>query len=255
MTKVKIDTKDPVTSRLPFEPFEQYNNFCVGELESIEISESKIDEDSKWEFKGLTVPRIAFHFVQMKLKATEPDRFFTHSELPIAKVKVDGTFVTDENIQKMYTEMWRRLKHIHDQYRISPNYKPFPDDFELEFNVDGTPEERVKEFVDFFKNIKNAFEQGKNKKPIYLDAEGKRIPMTMKLIASGNRKSYLAFPVFVGRGFIEPFKVEAGKLKTVLRFGPSETTSLGSAPPAQPAASGAQMPELSPEMKRALGLE
>ena len=65
----------------------------------------------------------------------------------------------------------------------------------------------------------------------------------MKLIATDGRSSqYLAFPKFVGEGFIQPFQLVDGKLKTTLRFRPNETVVLQNVSTAAPIASSNPVP-------------
>ena len=84
---IKIDINQEVTSRLKFEPRADLGMFCVGQLDAVEYDEKHIDEDKSWEFKGLDIPRLAFHFTNVD----DPDgiqRFFSHSELPLSAVRL-----------------------------------------------------------------------------------------------------------------------------------------------------------------------
>ena len=222
MTKLKIDVNADVTSRLGFEPMAQFGNLCPAYLTTVEVTTSKIDDDSKWEYAGHEVPRLAFHFTEWKENASDKDRFFTHAELPIAIVKTDGTNVTEENLEKMYTEMWKRIKHIHDQFEGSPNYKAIS--FNVEFEPSAPLEERIKAFTKFFDNIAKSFNVGKDgSTPIF----GAKDLVALKLIASGKKLSYYGLPTFVGKGFIERVSIAKGKMTTTLRFGASENVKLG----------------------------
>lgn len=251
MGNIKINTSEEVTSRLPFIPYPQFNNFCPAYLTSVEFAEVESKEDAKWEFKGCTIPRLAFHFTEYKMNADDKSRFFSHSELPITVVKVDGTTSTDANLEKRFTELWKRIKHIHDQFSECKNYKAI--DFDVNFITEGTIAKRLKNIKEVFINISNAFNIGADgKNPIY----SKDDLLLLKLVASGRNLSYLSFPDFVNHGFIEKVNIKNGKINTVLAFHPSETTELGAsaATNASNPPEGGSTPGLTDELKKKLGL-
>jgi len=238
---IKININQDVTSRLKFEPRTDLGMFCVGKLESVEFDTKHIDEDKSWEFKGLDIPRLAFHFVNHD----DPDgiqRFFSKSELPLSAVKTSGEISKEDKLATRITALWGRIKHIHDAYKGQPNYRPWT--YEPSFSTaeeKPSPADRIAEYVAFFKAVHLAFvgDETKGEKPIWLDAAGNSIPMTMKLIATDGQKSqYLDFPQYVGEGFIQPYQLVDGKLKTTLKFKPNETTKLAATPSATPAGSG-----------------
>ena len=239
--KIAIDINADVTSRLKFNPEAINNMFCVGKLESIELTDSEVDADSKWEYKGLTIPRLAFHFVNHKTIADEPDRYFTYAELPVARIKTDGTPSEEDAYNKMLVELWRRLKHIHDAYKTAkaPNYRPITAIPEFTSDPASSPEVRLAEIKELFTIFFNSFKGVGEEKPMWLDASGQSIPMTMKLIAtpaSNGKGSFLTFPRFVGEGFIQPYAIKNGKIDTTLRFKGAETSII---------TAGGSMPEAS----------
>lgn len=220
-----IDVNKDVTQRLKFEPSKAHGMFCIGKLDNVEYSEVEIKAEADWEFKGLTVPRIAFHFVNKKFDTNEPDRFFSYSELPVAIVKKDGSaskYVTN------LTELWNRLKHIHNAFIGLPNYRPInPGDIpEFTDDITSDPKVRIEEFKKFFKFMHDSFvgDPTKGEKPMWLDVNGISIDLTMKLIATdGERSQYLTFPKFVGTGFIQPFRLKGTAIDTTLSFRGAET--------------------------------
>jgi len=252
MTKIKIDVKADVTSRLGFKPMPEFGNFCPAYLTGVEFTESESKEDAKWDFAGLKIPRLSFHFIQWKANMNDKDRFYTLAILPISTTKKNGEDMEEDMIVSFYNEMWKKIKHIHDQYATSKNYKElsFPED--LTFTPDANAEARLAEFESFFKAVVKAFMKGKDgKTPIF----GEKEIVVLKLVASGPKANYLALPSYVGKGFIERCNVINGKLKTTLEFRPSEGVELGisSAGAASPQADGGL--DLPDDIKAGLNLD
>jgi len=246
MGKIKIDVNQSVTSVLPFKPFAGFNNLCLGYLTKVEVTESEA-KDSNWEYANETVPRLTFIFEQYKENADKKDRMFFHSELPIASIKVSGEEVTDENLQIMYQEMWKRIKHIHDQYIGTPNYKEIKT--VPEFDPDATTEEKLAIFKKFYEAMAKSFNEGKDKTASIFEPYGgkdRKNLLAMKLIASTGKNRRLVFPTFVRTGFVEQAKIKNGKLDTILAFSPNETVDLGST--AVPAGAAGSQTEVSNEI-------
>ena len=250
MAKIKIDKSVDVTSRLPFKPFPQFHNMCPGYLTSVEVTTSEVDADSKWEYAGMVVPRISFHFTEHKDKTSDPDRYFTHSELPISHVKVNGEDVTEKNLALMYTESWKRMKHIHDQFEGTANFKKINFDVDIDTNM--SIEDRVKWFTKFYNDFAKAFNIGKDKEnPIYSPKD----LLLLKLVATGKKLSYLGFPTFVGTGFIQKVNIVNGKIETTLSFRANEGVELGAtASIADAAPAGGGAPTLPGGLAEKLGL-
>lgn len=226
--QVKIDVNQDVTSRLAFEPIAAYNNMCLGFLKDVRVEETESKEDAKWEFSGHTVARLVFEFVQLKDVHNNKDRFFTYGIMPVQTKKTDGDR-TDKDIAGSYVEMWRKIKHIHDQYVTSPNYAPIS--LVPEFDYDKSVEDRLADIKTFFQAIAASFQVGKDKAtPIYMpyDNDKKVRCIVMKLVASGQKNAYLSFPDFTGKGFVEVAVLTNGKLDTALKFTGNETAVVGS---------------------------
>lgn len=228
---IKIDKNQEVTSRLGFKPLPQFNNFCLGFLTNVEVTESEISNDSKWEFKGKTVPRLAFHFDAWRGSTNDPERFYGKSEMLIAGINNKGEAITDDNLVGMYTELWKRIKHLHDQYRGTANYKEM--DFDVAFEPKDPIDKRIADMKTFFNNVAKAFNSGKNKKAIYADNSAL---LAMKLIKTSKKtkkgKTYfvLDLPNYVGKGYLQAVKVVDGKIDTTLEFTGTETVDLTAAP-------------------------
>jgi hypothetical protein len=245
---IKIDKTKEVTGRLPFEPMPEFGNFAIGHLTEVELTESLSKDDAKWEFRGMNVPMLSFRFTAFKRKSSDKDRFMTISFMPIPNTKVDGTDKTDANLQIVYTKMWDKIKHLHDQYLVNDNYAPITTD--PEFDNSKSADDRLKEFKAFFKAIVKDFKIGKDKKtPIYKEKQD----LAIVLVASGKALTYHAIPDFVGKGIFEIAKFEGGKLSTDLRIPINAVLKLGVSASAATQPGGNMVTDIPDELK-ALGM-
>lgn len=237
MSNIKIDVKQEVTSRLSFEPYAAYDNFCLGYLTNVSLQESESAPDAKWDYAGFTVPRLVFEFTQQVDQINTRERVHIHSILPISNVLADGTPRKDADIETSYLAMWGRIKHIFDQYSSSPNFRAITDDISFDFNA--SPADRIQAFKTFFTLINGYFNKGTDEKPIYLPYGGDKKDklLAIKLVATGQTNNRLDFPTFVGKGFLDASaKFANGKLDTYLKFKPNETPIVGNANVRQQAA-------------------
>lgn len=224
MNKIKIDINKEVTSKLPFTPFPQFNDLCVGYLTDVEVYETKSSESKNWEFAGYTIPILAFRFTQYKLNVNEKDRFMTMSFMPISNTLSDGTDRLPSKLLVSYNQMFDKIRHLHDQYAGNENYSKFTTQFEFDPSL--PIEDRIAEFKSVFESVVNDFKIGKDKKnPVYKEKQNLFIVM----VASGKSKSYLSVPDFVGKGIFDLYKVDnKGKADTTLLIPVNATTKLGS---------------------------
>ena len=125
-------------------------------------------------------------------------------DIVIGSLRTDGSPIEDTTLGALYESMWDRIKHIHDAFSAAPNYKAI--ESLPSINEHGEAAKRVEQFTKFFQAIADAFNEGKGGKPIFVDAEGKTLPLWMKLIAEYKEGKWLQFPTFVGEGFIELYK-------------------------------------------------
>ena len=228
MSTIKINKTETVTNRLGFKPFPQYNNLCLGYLTGVEVTTSEIDGDSQWEFAGKTVPRLAFHFDGFKENVkTDPDRFYSRPEMVIASVNNKGEAITEDNLGLMYRELWKRIRHLFEQYMKEDNFKEM--DFDVEFEPADPIDKRIADMTKFFNNVADAFNKGKDgKTPIYTPTS----LLGMKLIKVANKskkgKTYMSLDMgtFVGKGQYDRPTIKNGKINTVLEFNGNETTDL-----------------------------
>ena len=255
----KFDVNANVTSRLKFKPIAQFNNLCLGYLQSVltTVSEEVADSSKGYEYGGLKIPMLTFEFIEWKENPSDEDRYYTHRITPIVSRKNDGSAMAKKDLDNIYQSMWFQIKHIMDAYNVKVEKLP-------EIDENAVPEERLKQFTAFFKAIETLFNTGLAGKPVYKNADGVGLLMAMKLVADYNTGKFLGFPTFVGEGFIERAHLliddttKKVVLKTTLEIKPQESVELrtktggsggsGSAP-------GGDAPgELSPELKKLLGM-
>lgn len=243
---IKIDKNKEVTSRLPFLPFPQFDNLGLGYLIGVRVTETVSKEDAKWEFKGMTVPLLAFDFIQHKLKSDEKDRFMTMSFGMISNELADGTERKESKVETSYYQMWDKIKHLHNQYE-GDNWMPIAT--EPTFKPEGTIEERIIEFKAFFEGIAKDFLVGKDKStPIYKVKD----LLGVVLVASGKKLSYHSVPDFAGKGIFDRVSIsEKGKLITTLVMPPNATIKLGeSQPQGNPQGGAAGTDDVPEELKQ-----
>lgn len=239
-----ISNETRATSRLKFDNVRdanKANGLFQGHLESVEIKDITIGEETTGmpSFNGMTVPKLVLTFASNHPVANER-RYVTMQFLP-AESNVD----TIPNGSKAWQvdRIMAYMKHILDVYLLKgkPMSEAQEDALTLAFEdfddngeyVSVDPTEVINGWRVLFENFVNIMNTGKDGKPVYTTADGKIVPVWMKLlrftknkgqwkaIEGGNRAGDLAFPGFVGEGVIELFvtnkapilKVDATKEK------------------------------------------
>lgn len=228
---MKFDPTKEVTKNLKFKPLVDLGNLCLGVLEKVEVIMNEVPKfkpdgsESAFEYAGNTVPSLKWVFKNHLRKDDKDraDRYFTYIESLIVSRKNDGTLMGDKTLEDLYTQMWDRIKHIHDAFKNDPNYKPF---VELpEIDEKAAVEVRIAHFTKFFKAIADGFNKGKGDKAIFVDGEGKGLPLLMKLVGNYPDNKWLTFPTFVNEGFIERYKPG---VPPTIEVKPGEIIHLGS---------------------------
>lgn len=239
-----ISNETRATSRLKFDDVRdanKANGLFQGHLESVEVKDITIGEETTGmpSFNGMTVPKLILTFASNHPAVAER-RYVSMQFLP-AESNVD----TIPNGSKAWQvdRIMAYLKHLLDVYLLKgkPMSEEQEDALTLAFeDFDGNgeyvsvdPTEVINGWRVLFENFANIMNTGKDGKPIYVTADGKIIPIWMKLlrftknkgqwkpVEGGNRAGDLAFPGFVGEGVIELFvtnkapilKVDATKEK------------------------------------------
>lgn len=239
-----ISNETRATSRLKFDDVRdanKANGLFQGHLESVEVKDITIGEETTGmpSFNGMTVPKLILTFASNHPAVAER-RYVSMQFLP-AESNVD----TIPNGSKAWQvdRIMAYLKHLLDVYLLKgkPMSEEQEDTLTLAFEdfddngeyVSVDPTEVINGWRVLFENFANIMNTGKDGKPIYVTADGKIIPIWMKLlrftknkgqwkpVEGGNRAGDLAFPGFVGEGVIELFvtnkapilKVDATKEK------------------------------------------
>lgn len=239
-----ISNETRATSRLKFDDVRdanKANGLFQGHLESVEVKDITIGEETTGmpSFNGMTVPKLILTFASNHPAVAER-RYVSMQFLP-AESNVD----TIPNGSKAWQvdRIMVYLKHLLDVYLLKgkPMSEEQEDALTLAFEdfddngeyVSVDPTEVINGWRVLFENFANIMNTGKDGKPIYVTADGKIIPIWMKLlrftknkgqwkpVEGGNRAGDLAFPGFVGEGVIELFvtnkapilKVDATKEK------------------------------------------
>lgn len=239
-----ISNETRATSRLKFDDVRdanKANGLFQGHLENVEVKDITIGEETTGmpSFNGMTVPKLILTFASNHPAVAER-RYVSMQFLP-AESNVD----TIPNGSKAWQvdRIMAYLKHLLDVYLLKgkPMSEEQEDALTLAFEdfddngeyVSVDPTEVINGWRVLFENFANIMNTGKDSKPIYVTADGKIIPIWMKLlrftknkgqwkpVEGGNRAGDLAFPGFVGEGVIELFvtnkapilKVDATKEK------------------------------------------
>lgn len=239
-----ISNETRATSRLKFDDVRdanKANGLFQGHLESVEVKDITIGEETTGmpSFNGMIVPKLILTFASNHPAVAER-RYVSMQFLP-AESNVD----TIPNGSKAWQvdRIMAYLKHLLDVYLLKgkPMSEEQEDALTLAFEdfddngeyVSVDPTEVINGWRVLFENFANIMNTGKDGKPIYVTADGKIIPIWMKLlrftknkgqwkpVEGGNRAGDLAFPGFVGEGVIELFvtnkapilKVDATKEK------------------------------------------
>ena len=252
---IKFDAKKEVTNKLKFKPNPELNNLTLAIIESVEVVKNEVPkvndkgQEATWEYAGHTLPTLTIRFKQHHRKndIDKAERFLTYRENIIGAVKSNGDAIDDSVLVALYEAMWDRIKHIHDAFAGTANYKEFSDLPEI--NERGKVEDRVKQFTAFFEAVARGFNEGKNSAPVY-QVEGKPIIVWLKVVSEYREGKYLTIPTFVGEGFIEKYNPD---VPPTIELKPNETVVLRSKGGAKASTTADVDNDLPAHIKEALG--
>lgn len=222
---LKFEGKKEVVSDLGFQPEEKVKGLCRGRLVKVEVLLNKVEKvkedgsESTWEYAGYEIPSLMFTFHQEKNNPAERQRVLRHVERVITFKDASGAVIDINKLVPIFENMNNRIVHIHNSFASDPNYAELPD---LDFDEKGDSAKRVASWKKFFGAIADAFEKGKNNKPVYVDAKSIALPLYLKVLADYETGSYYTLPNYVGKGFIERNKGQAPSIE----IGPGEVDKL-----------------------------
>jgi len=210
MANIQFDTNKKVTTDLPIIPIKEYNNFVVGEIISVEVTEKVSEAKTNYQYKGMNIPNIVIKFKQKIDAYNKDDRFAYQVFKPVTTVRNDGQKVADDTFTSIVMGQFDHLKHILDSFEGMANYEGLKDISGID--SEAAPEELLKQFKAFYQVFVKAF-AGKDGKGVYNGIE-----LVAKFIINKGEKR-LNFPNFVNKGYIQIAKFDkAGKLITNLAF-------------------------------------
>jgi len=193
-----------VENTLKFKPRPELGNLCTGKLIKVEIVEHLIPKfseegiESTWEYAGFTVPALELTFKQTSTTADPKERIYKHEYKVITSVDKQGVDLDPKMVIKFYTDMYAHIKHICNAFKGTANYSEAVADFsKVQIDPTASVEKRIvnfKVFLEYFVALLG----GKDGKGVYTTIE-----LWIKLVADYRTAKFLAFPSFVGEGFVE----------------------------------------------------
>lgn len=214
----KLNIAQKTTTNLPLRPVKDgkegflFDGFVPSILTSVTIGEQ---EYSKGEFEGRKIKTLMFTYTNYKLNPDEPERYLIHTEKIIGtKEEKDGVLKdrTEEAIDKNITEMWKRVKHIMEELKYSPNYKDVSHipqkDWNKYFDIPaiGDVEVRVKTYEGFFQYVADFINGTDGKSMLTHKRVTNGVPCWLNIQASYPDKQFWSLPTFVSQGFMEAMR-------------------------------------------------
>ena len=215
--------EENVERRLLFKPDPELNNLCLGYLDDVRIEEREsplLNEDgteNTWEYAGLKVPTLVLTFKQAKSQSNPKDRYYEHRFKPVTTKTKEGNPVDSKTLVNMITQEYARLRHITNQYK---GLKTYPTNLGSCPGIDygASAKVRCEQYLEYFKYFKALLDGTNPDQPHH-----KGVKLFIKLVADYSTGKFLAFPSFVGRGFVE--RVFDNQSPTI-DFEPNETVQL-----------------------------
>lgn len=210
MAKINFDSNKDVKKALGVKIIPEYDNFVIGEILSIEVTEKVSDAKTGYQFAGYSVPNLVIKFKQKIDAFNKEERLSTISFKPVVTIKNSGLAMDEDTFSNLVMGQYDVIKHILDTFEGLANFKALG----KLTAIDSSSETEVllKDFKSFFEGLKKAFD-GKDGKGVYVGQE-----VTVKFIFNKDEK-YLSMPRYVNTGFIQLAKFnKQGKLITSLEF-------------------------------------
>lgn len=199
------------------------NGLFIGHLEDVKVEWSAAKEDSA--FAGLKLPRLTYHFTSNHTNASER-RHVYHTLFPIPS---NIATIPGGDSAWQVNNLFRFIKHILDVYYLKGRQLTEAEEDALalsfiDYNEDTgeyipvEPQEVIDGYATLFNNVVAIMDgtfnlaEGETPKCCYKNADGKYIPIWMKLLRhKKTRKGWvdnvqggeLGFDSFIGAGIIE----------------------------------------------------
>lgn len=199
------------------------NGLFIGHLEEVKVEWSAAKEDSA--FAGLKLPRLTYHFTSNHANASER-RHVYHTLFPIPS---NIATIPGGDSEWQVNNLFRFIKHILDVYYLKGRQLSDAEQDALalsfvDYNEDTgeyipvEPQEVLDGYATLFNNVVAIMDgtfnlaEGETPKCCYKNADGKYIPIWMKLLRhKKTRKGWvdnvqngeLGFDSFIGAGIIE----------------------------------------------------
>jgi hypothetical protein len=275
-----LDLNVQATSRLGLEPIKGADGqYLYGGIVPAVITDVHlgIQKHTKGEFKDMDVPVLQVELENFKLTDKDVDRFHTHT------FKLVGTKQLVQNTQDQYetrkvedvnndtTDLWKSIKHFLESLSGSPNYRNIAniskEDSLKYLDLPGSEipaADRIAKYKAFFEYIIKFVVGDATLKSQVLDAEGKPLPIWVKMLPNYDRDSkrnakFYSIPRFINQGVFEPMKVDKGipvGRPLIIRIKATESLALiattGAAPVAGAPSNSATPGNISPEVANLL---
>ena len=204
-------------------------------LTNVELGNAEIKEDSNWlEFRGFTVPRITFIFLEKVVNVNiEPGMYFkSYTAFP-------DLFNSEKEWQ--WDVMAQTLKHFIDilsENNFKDEYSELLD-LKLEEGKEYTVEEQIKAWTNFFNGVITVFNGDKKKGLPALINKDVWIKLLLDVKGQKVNKGDYGMPSYPGEGIIELHKensmpslrVNVSKGENIIPRTYEEPTDLGSITP------------------------
>ena len=214
---------------MKFKPRPELGNLCTGKLIKVEIVEHLIPKFSEegientWEYAGFTVPSLELTFKQTATTADPRERLYKQEYKVITSVDKSGVDVDLKVVTNLYTSMFAHVKHICNAYKGLANYSEAVANINaIVIDPTASVEARIVNFKGFLEYFA-ALLAGKDGKGVY-----QTIELWLKLVADYRTAKFLAFPTFVGEGFVERI---IAKQNPAIEIKPNESIELVAAKP------------------------
>ena len=200
-----------VESRKPFKAdINVLGGVCIGKLvkcEVVDIEHPLVKEDgtpSTYEYKGLKTPQLVLEFEQVNSDPKDDTkRYYTHKEGVIASIDKNGVPVSTKTFNDILIAMFNRLQHITnalDNANIAPLSSKIG---ELSIDPKDSAEVKATKFKKMFTHFATQIVGKEAIKDSSKPARYNGVNFFIKLVADYASSKFLAFPNFVGQGFIE----------------------------------------------------